>query len=171
MRNVAHEPEAAVFPGGTTWNRDNYGPIYIPEEGKTVALNEKSLPLYKRIITEYEGNDLKVNGSDIRINGQVATTYTFKQDYFWMMGDNRHNSEDSRYWGFVPENHIVGKPVFIWLSIDSHGVGFNKVRWDRVFTTVGGEGEPFSYLKFFLIGLVAYFGISYVINKKKEAKS
>lgn len=169
-RNISHEPEPAVFPGGTTWNKDNYGPIYIPEQGKTVALNEQTLPFYKRLITEYEGNDLKATGSDIRINGKVATTYTFKQDYYWMMGDNRHNSEDSRYWGFVPQDHIVGKPVFIWLSIDSHGQGFNKVRWERVFTTVGGDGEPFSYLKFFLIGLVAYFGIMYIINKRKEAK-
>lgn len=168
-RNVSIVPEPNVFPQiQNKWNKDNYGPIYIPERGKKIALNIENLPFYKRIITEYEGNDLKVNGQEIRINGQVANSYTFKQDYFWMMGDNRHNSEDSRYWGYVPENHIVGKPVFIWMSLDSNGKGLNKVRWERVFTTVGGEGQPYSYFKFFLIGLAAYFGISFYMNKKKE---
>lgn len=168
-KNISHEPEPGVFPQiHNNWNRDNYGPIYIPQKGKTVTLNAASLPFYKRIITEYEGNDLKVTGNEIRINGQVATNYTFKQNYYWMMGDNRHNSEDSRYWGFVPENHIVGKPVFIWLSIDPNGKGLDKIRWDRVFTTVGGEGQPYSYFKFFLIALAAYFGISYFMNKRKE---
>ena len=168
-RNVSNVPEPNVFPQiQNKWNKDNYGPIYIPQQGKKISLTIENLPFYKRIITEYEGNDLKVNGQEIRINGQVANSYTFKQDYFWMMGDNRHNSEDSRYWGYVPENHIVGKPVFIWMSLDSNGKGLNKVRWDRVFTTVGGEGQPYSYFKFFLIGLAAYFGISFYMNKKKE---
>jgi len=85
-----------------------------------------------------------------------------------MMGDNRHNSEDSRYWGFVPQDHIVGKPVFIWMSMDPHGSGLGKVRWERLFTTVGGSGQPYSYFKFFLIGLAAYFGISFYMKKKKE---
>ena len=169
VRNISHEAEPAVFPQiHNTWNKDNYGPIYIPQEGKTIALNLENLPFYRRIITEYEGNDLKVNGNEIRINGQVARNYTFKQDYYWMMGDNRHNSEDSRYWGYVPENHIVGKPVFIWMSLDSNGKGLGKIRWERLFTTVGGEGQPYSYLKFFLIALAAYFGITYFMNKKKE---
>jgi len=168
-RNISHEGEPGVFPQiHNNWNKDNYGPIYIPQEGKTVALNAETLPFYKRIITEYEGNDLKVNGNEIRINGEVATKYTFKQNYYWMMGDNRHNSEDSRYWGYVPENHIVGKPVFIWMSLDSHGKGLGKIRWERLFTTVGGEGQPYSYLKFFLIALAAYFGISFFMKKKKE---
>jgi signal peptidase I len=167
-RNIAHDADRTVFPQTKPWNRDNYGPIYIPQEGKTVALNAESLPFYKRIITEYEYNDLKVTGDEIRINGKVATTYTFKQNYYWMMGDNRHNSEDSRYWGYVPENHIVGKPVFIWLSMDANGKGLNKIRWERLFTTVNGEGQPYSYFKFFLIGLAAYFGISYFMNKRKE---
>ena len=168
-RNISHEGEPSVFPQiHNNWNKDNYGPIYIPQEGKTVALNAETLPFYKRIITEYEGNDLKVNGNEIRINGEVATKYTFKQNYYWMMGDNRHNSEDSRYWGYVPENHIVGKPVFIWMSLDSHGKGLGKIRWERLFTTVGGEGQPYSYLKFFLIALAAYFGISFFMKKKKE---
>jgi signal peptidase I len=168
-RNISHEGEPGVFPQiHNNWNKDNYGPIYIPQEGKTVALNSENLPFYKRIITEYEGNDLKVNGNEIRINGAIATKYTFKQNYYWMMGDNRHNSEDSRYWGYVPENHIVGKPVFIWMSLDSHGKGLGKIRWERLFTTVGGEGQPYSYLKFFLIALAAYFGISFFMKKKKE---
>jgi signal peptidase I len=168
-RNISHEAEPGVFPQiHNNWNKDNYGPIYIPQEGKTVTLNAENLPFYKRIITEYEGNDLKVNGNEIRINGEVATKYTFKQNYYWMMGDNRHNSEDSRYWGYVPENHIVGKPVFIWMSLDSHGKGLGKIRWERLFTTVGGEGQPYSYLKFFLIALAAYFGITYFMKKKKE---
>ena len=167
-RNISHEAEAAIFPFNTNWNVDNFGPIYIPQKGKTVALTIKTLPFYKTIISEYEKNDLKVTGSEIRINGQIATSYTFKQDYYWMMGDNRHNSEDSRYWGFVPENHIVGKPVFIWMSLDPNGKGINKIRWDRVFTTVSGDGQPQSYFKIFLGLLIVYFGISYFINKRKE---
>ncbi|MFC6876557.1 signal peptidase I [Flavobacterium myungsuense] len=168
-RNISKEGEPAVFPQiNNNWNKDNYGPIYIPQEGKTITLNSENLPLYKRIITEYEGNDLKINGTEIRINGKLATSYTFKQNYYWMMGDNRHNSEDSRYWGFVPQNHIVGKPVFIWMSLDSNGKGLNKVRWERLFTTVGGEGQPYSYFKFFLMALAAYFGITFFMNKKKE---
>ena len=168
-RNISKEGEPAVFPQiNNNWNKDNYGPIYIPQEGKTIALNSENLPLYKRIIKEYEGNDLKINGNEIRINGKIATNYTFKQNYYWMMGDNRHNSEDSRYWGFVPQNHIVGKPVFIWMSLDSNGKGLNKVRWERLFTTVGGEGQPYSYFKFFLMALAAYFGITFFMNKKKE---
>jgi len=168
-RNISHESEGGVFPQiRNTWNKDNYGPIYIPQEGKTIALNTENLPFYKRVIKEYEGNDLKVNGNEIRINGQVATSYTFKQDYYWMMGDNRHNSEDSRYWGYVPQNHIVGKPVFIWMSLDANGKGLDRVRWERLFTTVEGEGQPYSYFKFFLMALAAYFGITYFMNKKKE---
>jgi len=133
-------------------------------------LNVQTLPLYKRIIETYEKNDLKVNGNEIRINGQVANSYTFKQDYYWMMGDNRHRSEDSRYWGFVPADHIVGKPVFIWMSLDQNETWSNiskKIRWERLFTFVNGEGEPYSYFKFFLIGLAAYFGISFFLKRKK----
>jgi signal peptidase I len=173
QRSISHEPEAAIFPFNTNWNVDNLGPIYIPQKGKTVAINTKSLPFYKTIISEYEKNDLQVNRDEIRINGQLATTYTFKQNYYWMMGDNRHNSEDSRYWGFVPENHIVGKPVFIWMSIDgiNYGIKNWKIRWDRLFTTVSGDGQPQSYFKYFLLALIAYFGISYFINKRKENKN
>jgi signal peptidase I len=168
IRNISHEAEAAIFPYNTKWNLDNLGPIYIPKKGVTIALNTKSLPFYKTIIREYENNDLKVKGDEIRINGQIATTYTFKQDYYWMMGDNRHNSLDARYFGYTPEDHIVGKPVFIWMSLDPNGKGFNKIRWDRMFTTVSGDGEPQSYFKYFLFALIAYFGISYIIRKRKE---
>ena len=160
-----------VFPHVNKWNSDNYGPVYIPEQGKTVELNSETLPFYKTIIDDYENNDLKVNGTEIRINGKVATSYTFKQNYYWMMGDNRHNSEDSRYWGFVPENHIVGKPIFIWLSIDPNGKGINKVRWDRVFTTVSGEGQPQSYFKLFLLGLIIFFVGEYFWKKRKDKKN
>jgi signal peptidase I len=171
VRNIATETEPGIFPQNNKWNRDNYGPIYIPQKGKTVALTTETLPFYKKIISEYEENDLKVIGSEIRINGAVANNYTFKQDYYWMMGDNRHNSEDSRYWGFVPENHIVGKPVFIWMSWDTHGSGLGKVRWERLFTTVGGDGQPQSYFKFFLIALAAFFVGEYFWKKRKEKKN
>ncbi len=173
-REIARGPEEGIFPHISKWNRDNFGPIYIPQAGKTVALNLETLPFYKRIITDYEKddndnkNDLKVSGNEIRINGQVVNSYKFKQNYYWMMGDNRHNSEDSRYWGFVPEDHIVGKPIFIWMSWDSNGKGINKVRWDRVFTTVSGEGQPQSYFRYFLIFLALYFVGEHFWNKKKK---
>ena len=170
IRQISREVEDAVFPHINKWNRDNYGPIYIPQQGKTVPLNVETLPFYKAVISDYENKDLKVNGSEIRINGEVATSYTFGQNYYWMMGDNRHNSEDSRYWGFVPENHIVGKPIFIWLSIDPNGKGINKIRWDRVFTTVSGEGQPQSYFKLFLLGLVIFFVGEYFWKKRKQTE-
>lgn len=176
IRQIAKDADNTIFPHINKWNRDNFGPIYIPEKGKTVALTTETLPFYKAIITDYEmnedgkKNDLKVIGNEIRLNGAVVKTYTFKQNYYWMMGDNRHNSEDSRYWGFVPENHIVGKPIFIWLSIDPNGKGLEKVRWDRVFTTVSGEGQPQSYFKLFLLALVIFFIGEYFWKKRKERK-
>lgn len=161
-----------IFPHNQpTWSVDNFGPIYIPEAGKTVALNKESLPFYNAIITDYEHNDLKVNGDQILINGKPATSYTFKQNYYWMMGDNRHNSEDCRMWGYVPEDHIVGKPVFIWMSLDPHETWGNfskKVRWDRMFTTVGGDGEPVSYFKYFVALLLGWFIFDYFRKKKKQ---
>jgi len=158
----------AVFPGNQpAWTQDNMGPITMPKEGTTVQLTTENLPMYKLIIADYEGNDLKVTGNEIRINGNVATSYTFKQDYYWMMGDNRHNSLDSRYFGFVPENHIVGKPVFIWMSYDS---GTKSIRWERLFTTVGGSGEPVSYFKFFIGLLAAWFIFDYFRKKRKTAE-
>jgi len=117
-----------------TWNVDDYGPIYIPKQGATVALDEKSLPFYWRIIKVYENNALETRDGKIFINGQEATSYTFKQNYYWMMGDNRHNSEDSRIWGYVPEDHIVGKPLFIWFST-KNGNFREGIRWDRIFSS------------------------------------
>lgn len=160
-----------IFPHINKWNQDNFGPIYIPQEGKTVALTNESLPFYKEIITNYEGNTLELKGSKFLINGKETNTYTFKQNYYWMMGDNRHNSEDSRYWGYVPENHIVGKPVFIWMSWDTNGKGINKIRWNRVFTTVDGEGQPQSYFKYFLIALALYFVGEFFWRKRKQNKA
>ena len=152
------------------WNYDQLGPIYIPEKGATVALTVETLPLYKKIIREYEGNTVSVSGNQVKLNGQVTDSYTFKQDYYWMMGDNRDHSEDSRAWGYVPENHIVGTPIFIWLSVDNFNQGvFNwRPRWNRIFTTVNGEGEPVSYFKYFLIALAAYFVGSWFWKRKKS---
>jgi signal peptidase I len=173
IRNIDTGNEQGIFPYINKWNRDNFGPVYIPKKGATVALNAQTLPFYKKIISEYEKNELKVNGNEIRINGQVATTYTFKQNYYWMMGDNRHNSLDARYFGYTPEDHIVGKPVFIWMSIDgiNNGIKNWKIRWDRMFTTVSGDGQPQSYFRYFLFAVIGYFGISYFIRKRKEKKN
>ena len=125
--------DTGIFPftGKTRWTCDYFGPLWIPEKGATVTLNLDNLPLYERIIRDYEHNTLQVAGQEILINGQPATTYTFKQDYYFMMGDNRHNSLDSRYWGFVPEDHIVGKPSIIWLSTDSNRSFPGSIRWKR----------------------------------------
>jgi signal peptidase I len=163
-----------IFPSNKNgvWNGDNMGPIYIPEAGKTVQLNKEVLPLYKDIISEYEGNKLSTDGHDIYINGKIATSYTFKQDYYWMMGDNRQNSLDARYWGYVPFDHVVGKPVFVWMSISGVELGLKNFKnWvfnkERIFTTVGGSGKPVSYLPYFLILLVIWQG--YKFYKKKKA--
>jgi len=125
-----------VFPlgGGKKWTRDNYGPIWIPKKGMRLELNHYNLPIYERIIRVYEHNKLQVKGNEFYINDKQAKTYTFKMDYYWMMGDNRHNSADSRYWGFVPEDHIVGRPVLVWLSLDKDKGWFGgKIRWNRFF--------------------------------------
>lgn len=115
------------------WERDNFGPLPIPKKGETVELTLENLPLYERVIGAYEGNKLQVIDSVIYINGSPADKYTFNMDYYWMMGDNRHNSADSRYWGFVPEDHIVGKAYFIWLSLDKDKSFLSKIRWNRMF--------------------------------------
>jgi signal peptidase I len=119
------------------WNVDNFGPINIPKKGETVQLNKDNLPIYERLISFYENNDLKIEEETIYINGKPADSYTFKMDYYFMMGDNRHNSADSRFWGFVPEDHIVGKAVFIWLSIDKDATKLSeKLRWKRMFSLI-----------------------------------
>lgn len=163
-----------IFPQSEAyaWNNDNFGPIYLPQAGSTVALNLNVLPLYKKIIRDYEGNTVSVSGNQVLINGKVADSYTFKQDYYWMMGDNRDHSEDSRTWGYVPENHIVGTPIFIWLSFDNfnEGIAHWKPRWDRIFTTVNGKGEPVSYFKYFLIALAAWFVFDFFRKRRKKLK-
>ena len=120
----------------TGWTRDNYGPIWIPKKGETVQLTLKNIALYERPIRVYEHNQLDIRNGKIYINGRETHSYTFKMDYYWMMGDNRHNSADSRYWGFVPEDHIVGKPIFIWWSSDPDRRGFSGIRWNRLFRWV-----------------------------------
>lgn len=174
VKNLTPAPTKAdkyIFPHNQKWSLDNFGPIYIPEANKTVVLNKEKLPFYRRLITVYEGNKLEEKGGKIYVNDREATNYTFKQDYYWMMGDNRHRSEDSRYWGFVPMDHVVGKPVFIWWSIDPNipwSKAIDKIRWDRLFCTVGGDGQPVSYFKYFLVVLVAWFGFDWYRNKKKK---
>lgn len=120
----------------TNWTRDNYGPIWIPAKGKTINLDMNNIAVYERPIRVYENNELKIKNNQIYINGRLAKSYTFKMDYYWMMGDNRHNSADSRYWGFVPEDHIVGKPIFIWWSSDPDRKGLGGIRWNRLFNMV-----------------------------------
>jgi signal peptidase I len=131
------ESEALItYPVGTDygWTHANYGPIWIPKKGSKVDLNIQNLPLYERCIRNYEGNTLEVKGNQILINGKPSTSYTFKMDYYWMQGDNRDNSLDSRYWGFVPEDHIVGTPAIILISFDKdHRLFDGGIRWNRIF--------------------------------------
>ncbi len=164
-------PNTSIFPNSLPydWNEDNFGPIVLPKAGATVNLNEGNLPLYKKIIREYENNSLDLQDGRILINGKEVSSYTFDQDYYWMMGDNRHRSEDSRYWGFVPENHIVGKPVLVWFSIEGINDGIRnwRIRWDRVMTTVKGEGKPISFFPYF-IGAVVLWQLFAFIRRRKQ---
>ncbi|NHM02991.1 signal peptidase I [Flavobacterium difficile] len=172
------EPIYEIFPNSkeyANWNVDNMGSVKIPQAGQTVSLDLKTLPFYKMVISDYENHKLEVIGNTIKIDGKVATSYTFEKDYYWMMGDNRHNSEDSRYWGFVPADHIVGKPIFIWMSFDIDNVFhknfLDRFRTERFFTTVSGEGEPQSYFKYFLILLGAYFVWDWYKGKQKKKEA
>ena len=141
VRDVTLNTEAVtgdLYPlnGNYGWTRDNYGPIWIPAKGKSINLDMNNIAVYERPIRVYENNELKIKNNQIYINGRLAKSYTFKMDYYWMMGDNRHNSADSRYWGFVPEDHIVGKPIFIWWSSDPDRKGLGGIRWNRLFNMV-----------------------------------
>ncbi|MGL4596130.1 MAG: signal peptidase I [Bacteroidia bacterium] len=159
--------EDDVFPHAPQtfkWNRDNFGPLVIPKEGMTVRLSLDSLPLWRRIIEVYEHNKLEIKGNAIYINGQAATTYTFKQNYYFMMGDNRHNSLDSRYWGFVPQENVVGKPVFVWFSKGEH----DGIRFDRMISFVGKDGLSKSYL-WYLVGIIAIY-VGYQEYRKRSGK-
>ena len=153
------------------WNNDYLGPIYIPKKGDQIDLSLDNLPLYKKIIKDYEFNDIEISNGRIIINSEEQDSYTFKQDYYWMMGDNRYNSEDSRVWGFVPFDHVLGKPVFIWMSIDGlfNGIQNWKFRWDRIFTTIGLDGEPRSYLPHFVVFI--FLWQLYVFIKRRKSKS
>lgn len=132
--------EPMLYPNSSLfkWNRDNYGPITVPKEGMTVQLTPENVAMYGPVIKNYEDNDdVVVDEKSVKVGGKVITSYTFKQDYYFMMGDNRHNSADSRYWGFVPMDHIVGKAVFVWMSIDPNPTSFfNKIRWSRIFRVI-----------------------------------
>jgi signal peptidase I len=152
------------------WNEDNFGPIVMPKQGITVVITRENIALYKKLIRDYENKSLEEIDGTYYIDGKVTDTYTFEKDYFWMMGDNRHRSEDSRFWGFVPDNHIVGKPIFIWMSIDgiNDGISNWKVRWDRVFTTTNGDGEPVSYRWHFLAGLIVYQLVVRIRKRRKK---
>ena len=153
------------------WNEDNFGPLIIPSKNQTINLSKENLPLYKKVIRDYEKNTLILDKQgNIIINNKITNQYTFKQNYYWMMGDNRYRSEDSRSWGFVPEDHIVGKPVFIWFSIDGINDGFKnwKIRWDRVFTTVNLDGEPKSYKWYFLVGVLIVLIYSEIKKRIKK---
>ena len=145
-RNQNDDVIASIFPNNFKyyhWNVDNFGPVTIPRKGMKLTLNDSTINQYTRLIQVYEGNQLEERDGKIFINGKATTEYTCKLDYYWMMGDNRHNSQDSRYWGFVPEDHIVGKAWFIWLSINYKAEDFlHKIRWSRLFTSIHGKYAP-----------------------------
>ena len=163
--NINFFPNAIPY----DWNEDNFGPILIPKARMTVDINEQTLPLYKKIIRDYEKNELSKEGSKIFINGKEASSYTFEQDYYWMMGDNRHRSEDSRYWGYVPEDHVVGKPVLVWFSIEGINDGIKNwsIRWDRLMTTIGGTGKPISFFPYVAAILLGWQILVFIRKRKK----
>ncbi len=168
-----------VFPYTGIYNNtnDDREPFLIPQKGQTVDIDFKNIAYFKRIIEVYEGsemeifNQISIKGNTVYLNSEPLTSYTFKQDYYWLMGDNRDNSLDSRFWGYVPESHVVGKPVFVWMSYDPNKSFPNGFRIDRMFTTVNGSGQPTSYLIYFLVALGIYFaGMRFYKNKKKHKK-
>jgi len=168
----------SVFPQDPrfNWNTKYFGPITIPKAGTTINISVENISLYKRIIEVYEGSEFGINnkislsGTQVMLNSKQIKKYTFLQDYYWMMGDNRDNSQDARMWGLVPFNHVVGKPVFIWMSWDTNANGImNKIRWDRMFTTVSGEGKPISYFKYFIVLLAGWYIFNFIRKRKKKA--
>ncbi len=163
-----HSPQIFPYSYHNPWNVDNFGPLWIPKEGTTVKLDTSNLPIYRRIITAFENNTLDVKGGTIYINGSVATSYTFKQNYYFMMGDNRHNSVDSRYWGFVPEDHIVGRASFIWMSLKQNVPFLKKFRLERFFTFVSPSGLSRSYLIPGLLIIIIAIGYGSIKNRMRE---
>ncbi|MBC7864332.1 MAG: hypothetical protein IAF38_15245, partial [Bacteroidia bacterium] len=182
--------EYDIFPHHRSyaWNNDNFGPLQIPRAGMKLSIDTQSVHLYWRIIDVYEDNDLFIRGDKVFINGVAVKEYTFKQDYYWMMGDNRHNSADSRSWGFVPFDHVVGTPVFVWFSLKYDdkqpisgkwsfknifsGEKTGKLRWSRFFCFVGEKGLSHSYFLYFLVFFGGWYGVSKYLKfrrKKKEA--
>jgi signal peptidase I len=167
-----------IFPydGRTNNNNDDREPFLIPAAGMTVKIDYKNISYFKRIIEVFEGsemntfNHISLKGNQVLLNGSPLTSYTFKQDYYWMMGDNRAASLDSRFCGYVPFNHVVGKPVFVWMSYDGNKSFPSGFRIERMFTTVNGDGQPTSYLIYFLIAVGAYFVIKKVLKNKKASK-
>ncbi len=164
-------PQIFPFSPHYPWNVDNFGPLWIPKEGATVKLDTVNLPLYRRIITAFEHNTLDVKGATIYINGAVATSYTFKMNYYFMMGDNRHNSVDSRFWGFVPEDHVVGRASFVWMSLKQNVPFTQKFRFKRFFTFVNPEGLSSSYFLPGLLIIILSFLYFYIKNKRLEKKN
>ncbi len=169
-----------MFGGHQDWDINNFGPIYIPKKGDVLQLNKDTYPFYKWIIARYDDHDaghkinkhkVELRGNDVYVDDQLIKEYTVKQDYYWMMGDNRSESEDSRFWGYVPFDHVVGKPVFIFMSIDNdpNKKFLDKIRWNRVFTTVSGSGARVSYFWPFVALIVLYYFGKKLWNKKKKA--
>lgn len=161
------DPSIFPFSPDYRWNVDNFGPLYIPKEGATIKLDTTNIHIYRRLITAYEHNDLKVEGATIYINGKPTNSYTFKMNYYFMMGDNRHNSEDSRYWGFVPEDHVVGKASFIWMSLKENVPFSKKFRMRRFFTFIGSEGLSPSYFLPSIIVIVIALLYFYIRGRRR----
>lgn len=176
MSTIYNKPNAFPYDGTLSNNNDDRDPFLIPAQGMTVDIDYKNIPYFERIIEVYEGsemnifNDITLKGNQVLLNGQPLASYTFKQDYYWLMGDNRDNSLDSRFWGYVPFNHVVGKPVFVWMSYDGNKSFTSAFRFERMFTTVNGSGEPTSYLVYFLVVLGGYFVVKKIMSNKKKNK-